>query len=52
MPGENHAAFTSEIRGRNQRIAMPAHCQMLLFVQKHFDGIGQGLRRRSRNRSP
>ena len=41
MPGENHAAFTSEIRGRNQRIAMPAHCQMLLFVQKHFDGIGQ-----------
>ena len=32
MPGENHAAFTSEIRGRNQRIAMPAHCQMLLFV--------------------
>ena len=32
MPGEDHATLTPKIRGCDQRIAMPAHCQMLLFI--------------------
>ena len=41
MPGEDHATLTPKIRGCDQRIAMPAHCQMRLFFQEHLDGVRQ-----------
>ena len=41
MAGKNHAALAAEIGGRDQSIAVPAHCQMRLFFQEHLDGVRQ-----------